>query len=329
MPELRRDPLIGRWVVIAADRAFRPSPPRSTVKSRAETCPFCPGQEAAATPEILAYRPAGSAANGPGWSVRVVPSRVRAVGVEGELDRSAEGLCDRMNAIGAHEVIIESPEHGKDLGELSADQVESVLWAYRERIQDLRRDLRLRSCHVFRSRGLGSPIDHGHSQLIALPVVPRTLADELATSRRHFEAHERCLLCDLLAQEKRDGARIVAENGHAIALAPFASRSPFEVWVLPLRHHSHFEELDRAAAHGIAELLRTTLRKLDLALEGAAYQMELHTAPLREPALAHYHWSLRIAPGLIPSTGAEPASGVAFNPVPPEEAAAFLRKLSA
>jgi UDPglucose--hexose-1-phosphate uridylyltransferase len=326
MPELRRDPLSGRWVVIAADRAFRPANTSGgALAKEGALCPFCPGREGSTPPEILAYRQEGSAANGPGWTVRVVPSRTPALTVEGGLSRSGDGLYDRVSGIGAHEVIIDSPDHARDLGDLPAEQVEAVLWATRERIQDLRRDLRLRACMVFRNRGFAPAPEHGHSQIIALPIVPQEIEDALARARDHHQAHERCLLCDLIVQEKRDAVRIVAENAEAMVLAPFAARSPFETWVLPLRHQSNFEELERGPARGLAEMLRLALRKLDISLERPAYRLSLHSAPLREPALPYFHWFIRIAPAL---SGARLGDGVQFNPVAPEEAAAFLRGIA-
>ncbi|MBS2026746.1 MAG: galactose-1-phosphate uridylyltransferase [Deltaproteobacteria bacterium] len=330
MPELRRDPLSGRWVIIATDRAYRPSDiPRAAPAPAGSYCPFCPGHEGATPPEILAYRPGGSAPNGPGWTVRVVPNRFPALMIEGDLDRSGSGLYDRMHGIGAHEVIVESPNHAPDLGDQSVDQVEAVLAAFRDRFQDLRRDIRFRSILVFKNRGrpAGATLDHGHSQLIALPILPAVVADELESAKRHFEAHERCLFCDIVAQERREAARVVAENDEAIAFAPWAARSPFETWVMPRKHHSHFEETSRGPLRGVAALVRDTLKRLDVALEKPAYNFMLHTAPLREQPMAHYHWHFEIVPALSQVAGFEWGSGFHINPTPPEEAAAFLRKL--
>lgn len=328
MPELRRDPLLGRWVIIATDRAHRPSDiPRAPPPTPGAYCPFCPGQESATPPEILAYRE-GTPPNAPGWSLRVVPNRYPALMIEGELDREGFGLYDRMNGVGAHEVIIESPEHRAGLGDLPAERVQAVLWAFRDRILDLRRDGRFRSILVFKNHGrpAGATLEHGHSQLIALPIVPGLVEAELHGARAHFQAKERCLFCDVIAQERREGVRVVAENDHAIALAPYAARSAFETWVLPRRHASHFEEIDRAQALGVAELLRLTLRKLDVALENPPYNLMLHTAPLREAALPSYHWHIEIVPTLTQLAGFEWGSGFHINPTPPEEAAEFLRK---
>jgi UDPglucose--hexose-1-phosphate uridylyltransferase len=328
MPELRRDPLLGRWVIIATDRAHRPSDiPRLAAPATGAYCPFCPGQESSTPPEILAYRD-GTAPNAPGWNLRVVPNRYPALMIEGDLDREGLGLYDRMNGVGAHEVIIESPEHRAGLGDLSVERVQAVLWAYRDRIVDLRRDVRFRSILVFKNHGrpAGATLEHGHSQLIALPIVPGLVEAELLGARKHYEAKERCLFCDVITQERREGLRVVAENDHAIALAPYASRSAFETWILPRRHASHFEELDRTQAQGIAEIVKLTLRKLDVALENPPYNLMLHTAPLREAPMPHYHWHIEIVPTLTQLAGFEWGSGFHINPTPPEEAAEFLRK---
>lgn len=330
MPELRRDPLLGRWVIIATDRAYRPSDiPKPPPAAPGAYCPFCPGHEAATPPEVLAHRPAGGAPNGPGWTLRVVPNRYPALMVEGDLDREGVGPYDRMNGIGAHEVIIETPEHQPDLGDLTAEQVEAVLWAYRERILDLRRDVRLRYVLVFKNQGrsAGATLEHGHSQLIALPIVPRQVEEELAGARKHFEAKERCLFCDIIAHERREQVRVVSENADAIAISPWAARSPFETWILPKRHDARFEELARPQAHGVAEILRQTVHRLDLALQRAPYNFMLHTAPLREGQMPHYHWHIEVVPALAQVAGFEWGSGFHINPTPPEEAAAFLRKI--
>ena len=169
--------------------------------------------------------------------------------------------------------------------------------------------------------------EHAVRGVVACDVKTGITPEELEGGRKHFEAHERCLFCDIVAQERRDGARVIAENDDAIALAPWAARSPFETWVLPRRHHSHFEELPRAQLRGVASLLRQTLRRIDVALEKPPYNLMLHTAPLREPELPHYHWHFEILPALAQVAGFEWGSGFHINPTPPEEAAAFLRKL--
>src|SRR5689334_8081985 len=245
MPELRKDPVVGRWVVIATERVRRPVDfPRPPARPRPGPCLLCPGQEAATPPEVLAYRDAPGAANAPGWRVRVVPSKFPALRIEGELERRGEGIYDLMNGIGAHELVVESPDHDRDLSRLAPSVLEDVLRAYRERIADLKRDARFRSVLVFRNRGVdaGATVDHPHSQLVATPVVPLVVADELHNARAYHDYRERCLFCDILRQETEAGTRMVADAGRAVAFVPFAARVPYETWLLPRRHAAAFEQ---------------------------------------------------------------------------------------
>jgi len=247
MPELRKDPIIGRWVIISTERGKRPTDFTDRAgPRRGSFCPFCPGNEDKTPPEVLAFRNPGGRRDGPGWQVRVVPNKFPALQIEGDMDRRAEGLYDKMNGIGAHEVIIETPEHECELSLIPIAGIEQVLHAYRERMVDLRRDRRFRYLMLFKNHGeaAGATLEHGHTQIIATPVVPKRVQEELDGARGHFELKERCIFCDMIAQERQDGRRIVVENDEFLAFAPFASRFAFETWLLPKRHESHFEEGD-------------------------------------------------------------------------------------
>jgi UDPglucose--hexose-1-phosphate uridylyltransferase len=324
MSELRRDPVVGRWVIVAPERARRPSDfRRPSPPVNGALCPFCPGNEGLTEKELLAVRPAPGAP----WSLRVVANRYPALRVESEGRREGEGLFDRMEGLGAHEVVIETSDHERDLGDLSAAGVEAVLGAWAERLRDLSRDQRLRAAVVFKNRGFeaGATLGHAHSQIVALPMVPHAVAEEMDGAAAHFELKERCIYCDVVRQELRDGVRVVAESADVVAIAPWASRAPFETWLLPKRHEAHFEAEPAAVLKSVAELLRDVLRRLDVALERPPYQLVLHSAPLRERDLVHYHWHLELAPVVARQAGFEAGSGFAINPVPPEEAAAALR----
>ena len=239
MPELRKDPITGRWVVVSTERQKRPNDftlHRASVIGR-EHCPFCPGHEAMTPPEVLAYRQDGSGANGPGWDLRVVPNRFPALRVEGTLDRTGEGMFDRMSGIGAHEVVIESPDHDKTFATMSEGEIARVLWAFRDRVHDLKNDIRFRYILLFKNQGAGAgaTLEHGHSQLMALPIVPNFVREEIEGARRHFQDKERCVFCDIIRQEMAAGTRVIHENADVVAIAPYASRVPFETWVLPAR----------------------------------------------------------------------------------------------
>ncbi len=331
MPELRRDPLSGRWVVIAPERALRPSeilPP--DVPTQGGLCPFCPGHEHLTPLELLAYRPNGGPANGPGWTVRGFPNRYPALRIEERGDREAEGFYDRMGGVGAHEIVVDSPSHEIPLAKASPAQVTSLVAALRDRIRDLRRDARLRAVLPFKNQGsaAGATLEHSHWQLLALPLIPGEILNELAHAHRYHQEKERCLFCDILRAEERSGPRWVADNAEMLALAPFAARVPFETWILPRHHGSAFEELSDAQVSGLGELLQQTLAKVAKALDRPAYNLVFHSAPLREAPLEYYHWHVEILPVLTRAGGFEWGSGSYINPTPPEEAADFLRKIS-
>ena len=329
MPELRRDPIVGRWVIIATDRARRPSDlARPPDAPKPGLCPFCPGQEDKTPREVyVAGRPPSSPPNSPGWRVRVVPNRFPALMIEGNLDREPAGIYDRMNGIGAHEVIVETPEHSKDLGHLSDQEVTEVLFAFKARILDLRNDQRFRYILLFKNHGAaaGATLEHGHSQLIALPVVPRQVTEELEGARRHHEHRERCIFCDMVLQERKDRARLVYENDDFVAFAPWAPKGPFETWILPKRHESNFEAEPKERLGLCAQALRSTVARLGAALGNPAYNFIVHTNPLRDAPSPSYHWHIEVMPALTHVAGFEWGSGFYINPVPPEEAAEFLR----
>jgi UDPglucose--hexose-1-phosphate uridylyltransferase len=333
MPELRRDPIVGRWVIIATERARRPvDVARNGGPSQPGLCPFCPGHEDRTPPEVyVAGRPHGAPANGPGWKVRVVPNRFPALKIEGDLDRQAEGIYDKMNGIGAHEVIVETPDHARQMKDLSDAELAEVLFSFKARILDLRNDLRFRYILLFKNHGhlAGASLEHSHSQLIALPIVPRQVSEEIEGARRHYEHRERCIFCDIVGQERKDRSRLVFENEEFVVFAPWAPRSPFETWIVPKRHESSFEAEPRERLALCAQALRSTLRRLAAALGDPSYNFMVHSNPLRDPASPSYHWHIEVMPALTQVAGFEWGSGFHINPVPPEEAAEFLRKVSA
>ena len=328
MPELRKDPVTGRWVIITTDRSRRPNDflRSPVVVQGGRFCPFCPGHEQKTPPEILAYR-GNTEPNTPGWRLRCVPNKFPALRVEGELDRQGEGLYDKMNGVGAHEVFIESPDHFASLADMGEKQVEDLFWAFRDRTLDLKKDARLRYILLFKNHGeaAGASLEHTHSQLIALPVVPRQVQEEMDGARRYFDFKERCIFCDIARQEAAAGQRVVVETEQFLAVEPYAPRFPFETWILPRRHASHFEESDHGVLQNLAWVTRATLRKLDRVLERPAYNLVVHTAPAQEAAMPHYHWHIEIIPKLTKAAGFEWGAGFHINPTPPEEAAQFLR----
>jgi UDPglucose--hexose-1-phosphate uridylyltransferase len=233
-----------------------------------------------------------------------------------------------MNGIGAHEVLVETPLHQETLATLPPKAVENVLWAYRERIMDLQRDPRLRYVLVFKNHGVaaGASLEHSHSQLIALPIVPRRVSEEIEGAKNYFQYKERCVFCDIIRQEIQQKARVISENQAFVSIAAFASRFPFETWVLPKKHHSHFEHMEPFEYEQAAQILSDTLRRMNQVLNNPPYNYIIHTSSFSDTEENYYHWHFEIMPKLTKVAGFEWGTGFYINPTPPEEAAGYLRE---
>jgi UDPglucose--hexose-1-phosphate uridylyltransferase len=327
--ELRSDPITGRVVAIELGPFkrrddFELEPVR--LEDAPPACPLCEGREADAGPEILAWREGGPA-NVPGWSVRVVPNRHPMLRIEGQMTVRSEGLLESRDGLGAHEVIAETPIHDQPLHTLDVDHLWRVLWAWRTRLQDLKRDTRFASVVIFKNHGraAGARLDHAHSQLAAYPLIPPALADKLRGAARHLSKSGKCIFCDLIAQELSDGRRIIRDQDALVTIAPYASRAPFETWITPRDHAPRFEDATDATLHGLAAAYKAVMARIDWALERPACNLVLHTGPLNGEADAAFHWHLEIIPRVTRFSGLEWGSGVFRNPVSPEEAARVLR----
>jgi UDPglucose--hexose-1-phosphate uridylyltransferase len=327
-PQFRKDPIVDRWVIVSTDRAQRPFSSHGDTAPAAKTdCPFCEGNERATPTEAFALRDRQSSPNQSGWQVRVVPNKFPALAALGDANLHNEGTYDSIDGVGAHEVIVECPQHEKSLARLSHQQVSKVVTTYRERLLALKEDRRLAYGMLFKNVGeaAGASIEHCHAQLIGLPMVPVMVRDELAGAAKFLDRHQRCIFCDLLSRELAAKHRIVCTTERFIAVTPFASRFSFETWVLPRTHQSHFEDLEPADIDEFASILKAVLMKLDAGLGRPAYNYFIHTAPLNVPPQESYHWHLEILPCFSRVAGFEWGTGCYINPVPPEQAAAFLR----
>jgi len=337
MPELRKDPIIGRWVIIATERAKRPNDFKQNTADITEVtpCPFCEGNEALTPPEIRSVRKAGTEPNKPGWDVRVVPNIHPVLRIEGELNKQPHGIYDMMNGIGANEVIIETPEHTEQMCSLTSEQIAKVLMAYKERIVDLEGDTRFKYVLIFKNHKPASGatnIRHCRSQLIALPVCPKSVKGELVGAKRYFEYKDRCVFCDIISQELNDQKRLILEIDGFIAIAPFAGRFPFETWILPKKHSADFTSITKADAYELGKVLKEVLSRMNRLLSDPPYNYIIHTAPYRRPKQGYwstidndYHWHIEIIPRLTRVAGFEWGTGFYINPLPPEDAAQFLR----
>jgi UDPglucose--hexose-1-phosphate uridylyltransferase len=324
--ELRRHPVSGEWVVIC--------PEKNSTGDHEEgsQCIYCPGNEGLTGPEV--YRvDGGGDSDSPGWCVRVVAESPPLFHIEGDFSKKAAGLCDCMEAIGAHEVVVESPAHDTEFESLAECQIASVLGALRTRAADLSGDERLRQVFMFKVRTTDMGC-HPRWQVVSTPFVPGSIKEELKGSARYFSYKERCVFCDYIGQERKAGARIVCEEAHAVAISPYAARFPYEVWVLPKRHSPDFESVDTDEILGLAGILkRVTTAMLGLP-ESRGYVINLHTAPLRKPKPGawetidrDYHWHLNLRPRLDLLNGLKEGGGIHINPVSPESAAKTLRGL--
>jgi UDPglucose--hexose-1-phosphate uridylyltransferase len=330
MPELRKDLIVGRWVIISVERGKRPSDFASPSQKRkiAGFCPFCEGNEYTTPEEIMAFRSADSGPNTPGWTVRVVPNKFPALQMDGELYRTNAGIFEMMNGVGTHEVVIESPDHLSSLSTMPLKSVGKVLLAYYQRLKELEKDSRLKYALVFKNEGdaAGASLEHTHSQIIALPIVPSLVLAELDASSRYYEEKKRCIFCDVIEQEHKDGQRIVCENENYLAIAPFAPRAPFETWILPKNHESRFRPIN-GSFNSLAEILQRVLRQLDRLLDIPPYNYILHTSPFSDDVSESYHWHFEIMPKLTKIAGFEWGSGFYINPTPPEIAAKYMREV--
>ena len=330
MPELRKDPIIGRWIIISTERGKRPTDFIIEKNSaRGGFCPLCPGNENTTPPEVLSYSNNTDRTNNkPGWEVRVVPNKYPALVIEGDLNKEGEGLYDKMNGIGAHEVVIETPDHKETFTQLPPERMIKIFKAYRDRLTDLGNDPRFRYVMIFKNYGAaaGASLEHSHSQLIALPILPRMVISELEGSLSYYKYKERCVFCDIIRQEIKQEIRLVAQNELFIAIAPYAPRSPFEMWILPKKHSSAYVSMDNEHFVALSEIFSECMRRLDKCIPNVPYNFVLHSAPLRSQPLDHYHWHFEIMPKLTTIAGFEWGSGFYINPIPPEEAAHYLRE---
>ncbi len=329
MSELRKDPVVDRWVIIARERGKRPSDFAGFAgKSSKGFCPFCPGNEDVVPPEVLAYRKPGSKPNGPGWRLRVVPNKFPALKDEEQLSKHGDGMYDMMNGVGLHEVIIETPDHELTLSTMPTYGVEDVLWAYRDRLEALAEDERFQSVIIFKNQGMaaGATLEHSHSQLIALPIIPKQIKEELVGAKKYFDYKERCIFCDMVDQELSQESRLVGKNQDYVAFCPYAPRFPFEVWIMPRKHGASYRKTSKEHIESLSIILSETLKRLDTVLDVPPYNFVLHSAPFRQDVDTYFHWHLEIMPKLTRIAGFEWGSGFHINPTPPEESAKYLRE---
>ena len=325
MSDLRKDPTRGRWVLV------RPAagPPAPLAQ-----CPLCPGSESLTPREIAAYRQPGSAADGPGWTVRVVPEADPFFRIEQELVREGVGLYDRISPRGATELIVESPGHNDTPAAIAESQWGQVLWMYRERLRDLKKDVSIRDILITRRHRVpNARITHPYSRLTAIPIIFDEVRRKLRECREYYEYKRRCVYCDIIRQEIATGERVVRLTDHFVVLSPYAPRAPLEIWIVPRKHGCAYEEaLTGEVVADLATLLSGCFRALAHKLGDPPFEMVLYSAPnLNAKVLPgewatiadDYHWHIEVTP-TPPHRGQ--LGGIHINETPPEEAARRLRE---
>ncbi|MEW6557547.1 MAG: galactose-1-phosphate uridylyltransferase [Elusimicrobiota bacterium] len=335
MPELRRDLISQKWVITGTKNADEfLSSLKFEQKETPDGCYFCEGNETKTLSEIYSIRKFDTRPNTPGWQVRVIPSKAAVFKIEGDIGKVGHGIYDLMNNIGAHELIIESPQHIKNICDLSAEQILRVLKVYQTRLRDLDNDERLRYALIFKNQRPQSPLrfGHTHSQLAALPLTPKTVKDELLSAKEYYSYKERCIFCDMIHQEQKDKNRLVEENSDHISFVPFATKFPFELLILPKKHNVDFRLESEASLKNLAQTLKISLSKIALALNDPPLNYILHSIPYMRQKQDYwktihndYHWHIEIYPQIQEITGFEWGSGYHIQPLLPEICAKILR----
>jgi UDPglucose--hexose-1-phosphate uridylyltransferase len=337
MHELRKDILLGRWVAICStSRAPAEYPLTHEERNGQDNCALCSGNEHETLREIASIRKPSTQRNAPGWWVRAIPSFHPLFQIEGELGRKGVGIYDMMNSIGANEILIESPEHNRRPEDLGIEQMSRVITLYRDRVADLHKDARLRYVLIYKDSGkeAGAIFSHPVSFLMATPVIPRTVKDELDNAKLYYSYKERCIFCDIMNEELRVGERIILETRNFVAFCPYAGQFPFESWIVPKRHCCAFHEITDDEIEDMGLILMSVLQKLRKVFNNPPFNYYIHTAPNRVPRRGHwhtlgedFHWHLELIPRLVRTSGFEWGSGFYVLYTSPENAAKYLREV--
>ncbi len=329
MPEFRQNRATKEWIIIASERAKRP---QEFIESNSKSeklpaydpdCPFCSGNEDKTPFEIFSLKKGKSKK----WQVRVIPNKYPALIPKGELFMQRDGFFLQAKGIGYHEVIIHSPGHNKSLANMSQSQVERVCFTYRQRYLDLKKDKRIKMIIIFENHGerAGTSLVHPHSQLVALPLVPASIRHLLEEAMRYYDDHGSCVFCDMIKEELKAKKRIILKTDDFVAFHPFASRAPFETWILPLKHNASFGSIEVRDCEDMARILKKILKKLDKGLLDPSYNLLIRTTPVKDKEEDYYHWHIQILPRLTTPAGFELGSGIYINTAFPERTAKFLR----
>jgi len=332
MPELRQDLTTREWVIIAPERSKRPN--REAKKTSIEelpdwdiSCPFCIGNESRTPPEVFRIPTSN---NHSAWAVRVVPNQFPALTPSAVTNRVGERrFFRRMAGFGAHEVIIESPSHNKPMALMSQQQVGRVLIAYRQRYNALKQERRLKFITIFKNHGgaSGTSLVHPHSQIVATPIITPYYHRRFNVAHDYYVNLGRCLYCDLVARELGRGERIIISNKEFVAFHPYASRAPYETWIVSKRHYSSFGLFPEGHLSELAAVLKTTLLGLYRGIDDPAFNLIVDTTSTVDEDDPYYHWHIRIIPRMALIAGFEMGSGIYISTALPEDTASHMRQI--
>lgn len=326
--ELRKDPVTRRWVIISSERSKRPNNYHYDEAINDIFCPFDYGNENSTPEEIFSIRKDSTQKNKSGWNLRVVPNKFPALTTEQNFLKSGHGMYDKTSAYGYHEVIIETPEHNTSFALMKKEQISLVIKGYIERYNEIKKDKSIKYIQIFKNSGkrAGASLVHPHSQLIATPIVPYTIYEELKGAEEYFKFKDRCVFCDMIHQEIFEKSRIIMKTKNFICFAPYASRFPYELMILPIEHNEDFGSLKGKDSEidEISEIFSHVFRKFRDILGNPSYNLVLHTAPFVNNVSDYYHWHFEIIPRTTNIAGFEWGTGFYINTVPPEQTALDL-----
>ena len=320
MSQLRKDPIVGRWTIIATERARRPAAfvdPQSTNTDQ-KLCSYCQDIHSPGIYEL--------------HGVNVFNSSTPILDNSKPFERRGHGLYDVCHSYGSHEIVVETPSHLANMADLSLDAIKAVFQTYASRMQTHRKNPFIEYVLAYKNYGVAAGsrnIGHARSQIMAVPVLPMRVKDKISGAQKHFEYHERCLFCDMISQELKHKERVVVENEHFVVITPFASRFPFETWILPKKHHCDFADGIEGFEDSLAAIMKDILLRFKIGLNDPAYNYMIQNSPVKDMASfkENYHWHIEVMPRLTRVAGFERGTGFYICPIPPEMTAAFLREV--
>ena len=329
MPELRQNPITKKWVIIATERARRPDQFIQKAEKQkplpfVANCPFCPGNEQMTPPESARIARDGK------WQVRVTPNKFAALSSQGELVRNLDGLKRTVSGVGVHEVVVETPDHSKTTALLPQEDVDLIIRCYKERYFAIIEDPRVEHVTIFKNHGVGAgtSLEHPHSQIIATPIIPPDIRNRMEVGLRFYDEYGQCIFCKVMLEELAERTRIVHETAHFVSFLPFASMTPFSLWIFPRRHMASFGEIHSEEIRDLASMLRLMLAKVYYGLGDPDFNYVIRAAPSENRYSRYYHWYISLIPRLTKTAGFEIGSGMYINTTLPETSAEFLRNVA-